>query len=131
MAILNNISVTVDVDDEPLQEYDDNDHDEGRPNTVSKYIEATSGARFSLHYKLKHRFKFTSPVLSFDSCIGGVFVEGMLALKRNFISKRSFEEREIGSWKNLGTHDEYVRHFAFQELEIRRSPHSSRSIVLH
>lgn len=124
MAILNNISVTADVDDEPLQEYDDNDHDKGRPHTVSKYIEAKTGARFSLYYKLKKKFKFTSSVLYFKSRIDGVSEVDVLALKKEFIQDRSFSQRASGTYEYRSNGDQYIRHFAFQELDICMTPKS-------
>lgn len=49
------LEVAVTVNDSPLQEYDDGDEDSA-PNTVTKYIEAQSGAEFAVTAKFKHPF---------------------------------------------------------------------------
>ena len=48
MAILKKLQVSVAVNDKDLPEYDD-DEAEQLPNTVTKYVEAVSGATFQVH----------------------------------------------------------------------------------
>ncbi|TGO24901.1 hypothetical protein BPAE_0092g00200 [Botrytis paeoniae] len=84
MAVLHNlreIAVTVCVDKQALQEYDE-DEPEGVPaevggfdkatKTVFKYIETTTGKGFYIKLEISKAYKFDSPNVSFK-----VFVDGM------------------------------------------------------
>ena len=67
MAILKGLNVTICVNKKPLQEYADND-EEQLPDTITKYIEAVSGAKFEVCAQYEPTFESKAP------CSGAVFV---------------------------------------------------------
>lgn len=94
MAVLEDvrgIAVTVCVDKQALQEYDD-DEPEGVPaevgghikasKTVSKYVESTTGKLFYIKLEISKAYKFDSPMVSFQ-----IFVDGMKIHSRHGCKK--------------------------------------------
>lgn len=85
MAILDairGIEVTVCVDGQALEEYDDDEfeaesgeigeHQASR--TVAKYIESCTGKEFSIKIMVNKAYKFDSPNISFELYIDGLYV---------------------------------------------------------
>ena len=86
MAVLKGIEITVQASDQALQEFDDiveddqsgtyqHDHQSGMPHLVSKYIEATSGARFTIKAVVPNSVKESSDALTIDISVDGSRVE--------------------------------------------------------
>lgn len=102
MAILKDIEVTIEVDGQPLQEYDEIDEgdpenlssaiqdsedsdeapNDGMPHLMSKYIEATSGARFAIKFVVPKSFKTISETLFFECYLDGSVAEDWLETMR-------------------------------------------------
>ncbi|KAF7888086.1 uncharacterized protein EAF02_002627 [Botrytis sinoallii] len=90
MAVLEDvrgIEVTVCVDKQALQEYDDHEPEcvsaeaggyDKATKTVSKYIESTTGNVFYVNLEIRKAYKFDSPNISFQ-----VFVDGMKVCSRH------------------------------------------------
>jgi hypothetical protein len=115
MAVLNSVpglEVKIVVNGEPLQEYVDNE-DELAPNTVLKYVEATSGAEFTVQYTITSEFTYNH-----DMSLR-VYVDGVRAVSNVRRSTKDvrgtcvFEERRSGGGEDL-----FLRKFAFSELTI-------------
>lgn len=82
MAVLKGIGITVQVNGQALQEYDDTfedddensrdqrDHD-GMPHRMTKYVEATSSARFAINVVVPKSVKAISDALSFSLLLDG------------------------------------------------------------
>ncbi|TGO36563.1 hypothetical protein BHYA_0121g00240 [Botrytis hyacinthi] len=95
MAVLEDvrgIEVTVCVDKQALQEYDD-DEPEGVPTevegfdkatkTVSKYIESTTGEVFYIKIEISKAYKFDSPNVSFEISVDGMSVRAKRGGKKD------------------------------------------------
>jgi hypothetical protein len=98
------IRVTVHVDGQALQEYDD-DEIEVKPGdvgeyqasrTVSKYIEATGDKEFSIHVSIRSPYKMDCPALCFNTYVDGVYIPSPLSTKTRYQSKGSFDAKIEG-----------------------------------
>lgn len=124
MAILEGIEVTIEVDGQPLQEYDEIDEG-GHPNDslpllMSKYVEATSGARFAIRAVVPKSFKALSDALSFKYYLDGSHVEDELMTMRPSELKRNiWEEVTEGSSKESKTGC-VLRPFIFNEIQCSK-----------
>jgi len=94
--------VTVNVDGEPLKEYNDNE-DEIIPGevgkyqaskTVAKYIELVTGKGFTIKLSVGHPYKMRDH-LSFTIMADGVCIDRFLLLKQTYNIR--------GSWKEIVT----------------------------
>ncbi|KAF7939035.1 uncharacterized protein EAE98_001371 [Botrytis deweyae] len=102
MAVLEDvrgIEVTVCVDKQALQEYDDNEPEcvsaeaggyDKATKTVSKYIESTTGNLFYVNLEISKAYKFDSPNISFH-----VFVDGMKVCSKNCGKKDAPLTKEV------------------------------------
>jgi hypothetical protein len=66
MAITEWFECTISIDGAVAREYDVPENENGRtlPNEVTKYIEAKSGANFSVEFKIKPLYNFNSDLLA-------------------------------------------------------------------
>ena len=72
MATLKGIEVTIQVNDVTSKEYVDQDeyrNDDSK--TISRYIEATSGAPFGIKMRVPKVYKMTSDTLGFSIAVDG------------------------------------------------------------
>lgn len=81
MAILKGIKVTIVVNGQDLLEYDDEDAGSNTQGSVSRYIEATSGAEFKITSSAPKSYKFTSDAVRMDICLDGIVVDAGVLLK--------------------------------------------------
>ena len=119
MAILDDIEVTIQVNGQDLREYFDQDGDPSTDVSVSKYIEAVSGARFEVVIMVPKSHKFLSDALTFR-----VFLDGSLVGKSGINKikvlkdKSNFYKKSIkGVSKPVGSGWE-MRSFQFTEINI-------------
>lgn len=85
MVLNKAIEVKVLVKGVPAQEYNDDEEESQGPKTVTKYIEAKSGAEFAVQIELTPPFWFPSEALEFDLSIDGKRLENVLLVKEQFI----------------------------------------------
>ena len=71
MAILKDFTVTVQVDGQPVHEYDDETEGNQGPSQVTKYIEAISETRFTIKIDVSRSMIFTSDGLLFKLMLDG------------------------------------------------------------
>ncbi len=71
MAIIDDITVRVLVNDEPAQEYEVESETDAGPNYIAKYIEAVSEARFKIKLEMAPSMLFTSDGLIFELSLDG------------------------------------------------------------
>ncbi|TGO80940.1 hypothetical protein BPOR_1500g00010 [Botrytis porri] len=103
MAVLKDvrgIAVTVCVDKQALQEYDDHEPDcvsaeAGRygkaTKTVSKYIESTTGKVFYINLEISKAYKFDSPNVSFEVFVDGIRVGSKHGSKKHIPLTKRFK----------------------------------------
>lgn len=93
MVIFKAIDVNVQVDGQGLQEYEDEDNADPTPNVVTKYVKATSDAKFAISIVLLEAFKFT-----FDGLLFKLYVEGELlrqALLISWLRDKKYSARSV------------------------------------
>ena len=103
MAILENIKVTIDVDGQSLQEYDDaNDVEQGQ-HATTKFVEAVSNAKFALSATLLDNFNYTSDAIELAFYLEGQSVAGTIIRNGNEHSRgRSISGQAVfedNEWK--------------------------------
>ena len=105
------LSVEIIVNNALLPEYDDDSDTPASPTTVTKYVEATSGAHFAIKIKLTEKFPFPVGVLGGMISLDGKFVVGAFRDKDHFFGTTLTEGVSI----QIG---QYVRiqKFCFDEL---------------
>ena len=101
MAILKDIKVAIVVNGQELREYDDEDAGDDDQNSVSKYVEATSGAEFQIATSAPMWYEFASDAVVMTIYVDGVCVEQGLfrkekvgwsgAWNRSFAGPSSFD----------------------------------------
>lgn len=89
MAILGKITAEVLVGGQALQEYEDDDMEQDDPKLAVKYIEATSGANFTIRVSIPRSFKITSDAISLEVHLDGICVEAVLLDDDHFEMARS------------------------------------------
>lgn len=135
MAILSKVEVRIKSAGEPLTEYNDPDESElGDDSTTTKFIEATSGPKFSIEILLHNGYNFHGS----DCVIVSRRMDGQTCCMHNIINKDDSRERvtqalkksigrdrifdaESGQWKE--------RSFTFARVEMSMTlyPHFSSS----
>ena len=126
MAILGNISCSVEVDQQALKEIDDPEYDGRDINKAVKYIEVKSGIEFRV------RVKFTDSVRPKWNAIGvRVYING--AYRVNDVvgqreSSSRLERREVvieGVYRASQDGSSYISPFIFKDIE--RKPPKTRT----
>jgi hypothetical protein len=133
---LEGIEVTVCVDGQALNEYND-DELEVQPGaisahqaskTVSKYVEAVTGKEFSIKTTVKSPYKMDCPCLSFLVKVDGSSVAQPLMLKRMY-NRTVGWERVISGVKHYlpgASRRCSIQNFRFAEI-LKSKPLTSRS----
>ncbi|KAL1797330.1 hypothetical protein ACET3X_003936 [Alternaria dauci] len=107
------IKVEVRVDQVALQEYDD-DEAESSTNTMSKYIEATSGSEFDIRFEITPKWPDHS--VSFTSYIDGLSVQSYLVRQDRFMG--ASHEALIAGPTHTKNGQWFISKFAFSALKI-------------
>ena len=126
MAILGEFRVEVIVDGIPANEYVNDEIAPAKPNTITKYVEAVSGAGFGFHAQIDPSYRFTD-----EDCICvELYVDGKWAAT-HILSQHSFEDDVgrgrtpmvslTGKYTMVPDGTAYYK-FQFANLETRRLP---------
>ena len=141
MAVIKDIEVTVKVKGQALQEYDGIDQDElgsagynGNfsqapttkgdhtyriiPDLISKYIEAQSGACFSIHYQVSKSFPTTFDTLSFMTYVDGTCIESRLLWMTTTELEGQYWRIECDGITAATQSGTTVKPFMFNEIEL-------------
>ncbi len=100
MVRIQGIEVSVLVNGIAAQEYESRDEEEEGQgtHTVTRYIEAVSGAEFAVQYEIRPDFSFNSELLRVDVLIDGKYVDGFINEKVEFQRHaRRLKETSIGA----------------------------------
>lgn len=85
MAWKKAVEVKVLVNGEAAQEYNDDDEGSCGPKTITKYIEAITGAEFGVQIELKPSFRFPSELLCCYISIDGKQLNSTVFRKERFM----------------------------------------------
>ena len=121
MAILKEIEASVIIDGKALTEYDDEDtRDENSDPTseVSKYIEAVSGAEFSISTTVPKSYNFVGNAIAFQLRLDGVWVAGQLLRKAVLENMRKDWHMIIAGSEAKNGEGWYLRPFKFDDIKI-------------
>ncbi|THX83186.1 hypothetical protein D6D05_03603 [Aureobasidium pullulans] len=114
MAILDSlpgVEITVVVDGEDLHEYQDTDM-EDEENTVTKYVEAVTGANFAIKFKGSRELEYKGEYLSLEVLVDGLCIDRPL-IGRDRTRKGSYTYLSEGLTVRAG----YMRRLRFNTLE--------------
>lgn len=78
--VLPGVEVTVDVDGNPLKEYEDRDEEEPE-KTITRYVEAQSGKKFSIRVKCSKECKFKGDSITFRFYADGTNADAIVLEK--------------------------------------------------
>ena len=121
MAILKGIEASVIVDGKALAEYDDEDTlDESPDQTseVSKYIEAVSGAEFSISITVPRSYNFVGNAIALEPSIDGVCVHNRLCREAILKNLREDWHMIIAGSRVKNGEKWYQRSFKFDDIKI-------------
>ena len=115
MAILKEIEVAIVVNGQELKEYDDEDASNDDQNSVSKYVEATSGAEFQIVTSAPIWYDFSSDAVLMKIYLDGAYVENGLFLKKDARRTRA-RQRTFDGAKRFNGDQWEVKPFKFIEI---------------
>ncbi|KAI4681913.1 uncharacterized protein J4E84_007510 [Alternaria hordeiaustralica] len=99
----------------PLPEYDDDSDTPASPTTVTKYVEATSGANFAIQVSVTEDFPFPKGDMLAAISLDGQVIERGISPESRFFHTRLYHGRS----SQIGGHPK-IQKFCFAELEIGR-----------
>ncbi|KAF2004868.1 hypothetical protein P154DRAFT_518926 [Amniculicola lignicola CBS 123094] len=108
------LQVEVLVNGTPLQEYDD-DEVEASPTSVTKYIEAKSGAEFAIRWTFTPPFPKNTVML--DIFLDGKWMRGVFANQKNFHGIAPYSYMITGAVHEVGK-GWFERKFCFSKLTV-------------
>lgn len=111
------LKVFVSVDGAALEEYVDED-DERQVDSVTKYVEAISGAEFTIDVELLKPWPGSSILLDFY--IDGKFMRGSFIMQKDFTGPSV--KICIAGVLHLEGKEWYIRKFCFSDLVVGKSP---------
>lgn len=117
MAILDGATVKVRVNGKYAREFDDDEElDDGHPNTITKYVEAVSGAPFAFDVEVSGVDVGPEECLAVYVFLDGTMGAGRIIASRklNAINRTTLSGRHVGDREN---HQFYQFHF--RDLETR------------
>lgn len=120
MAILKNYTVKMLVDGKSLQEYEgDGEIENENPNTVIKYVEATSNARFIIDVSVHNISGRMADAVSFCSFLDGTFVSNRI-LEKNKSGRDLWESvSKIEGSRGVSAKGDFeLRPFIFSAIKI-------------
>ncbi len=110
MAILKGLTVQIEVNGISLHEYRDPDCQEFRLDSVSRYIQAFSGAVFAIRVSIPKIFSFTSDALGIFLYLDGTYVE-------SGIFERGLHDYRFEGTFGVGERGFGYKEFTFNELK--------------
>ena len=116
MAILKKISVAIVVNGQELREYDDEDAGKDDQNSLSKYVEATSGAEFQIVTSARTRFESSTDVVLMEISLDGVCEVNSLVLKEDARWWTGAWQRTVDGVRRFDGKGWVVKPFKFVEI---------------
>jgi len=116
MVLKKVIEVKVLVNGSAAQEYDGDDDESNGPNTVTKYIEALSGAEFEVHYEAKPSFRFPCQHLEFNISIDGKVLDNRIISKERPDGSTPSRKGSLTGIKTSHGETRSIRKFRFSDI---------------
>ena len=115
MAVIKRIEVTIRVNKKNLPEFNDEDSHSDK-TSVSKYVEAISGARFEIVAIVPSSYRFASNALGFEASLDGNLVE------RGLVSEHQYHNYvyTFRGVTRLGDSGWEIQPYRFAEINISR-----------
>jgi hypothetical protein len=101
MAILKDVGVTVVVGGKELTEYEaggSRDDQPESPDTITRYVEATSGANFELRFEAKARSFDGHTALKFSAYLDGACMDNTVVYANRISTLQGVRSFEKGKW---------------------------------
>lgn len=118
MAIIKDmpgVIVRILVNNVVLKEYDDDEDVE--ENSVNKYIEATSGAFFTIQWRFDKRFKYKTDGIALKVYIDGQYTDSAVIDLPKLLTKQGYTSYLSGRRRKVGN-DYIEENFTFSGLVI-------------
>ena len=115
MAILKDIKVAIMINGQELKEYNDEDVGNDEENSVSKYVEAISEAKFEIITSASRWYQFTSDAVQMDIYMDGAYADACLLRKKDASRVHAWKCRLNGARRFDGNRWE-VKPFKFREI---------------
>ena len=115
MAILNTLTASVVVNGADLKEYDHDDDQPETPNSLTRYIEASSGANFAIKYRFDHPLPEGCDGFNVALYLDGTEVEDVLPHISTTHSSMGIRELNFGKT--------VLRKYKFADIEIGKLRH--------
>lgn len=114
------LSVELVVDEVALDEYQDDDTGHARDNTVSAYVEATSGSNFGIRLTTTNDL----PGRAADAIVAAIFLDGKQATSKvaplRYTSKHR-SDYTIQGVQRMTVHGKTLEKFTFSQLETSKA----------
>lgn len=140
MAIFDKIIVEVQVDGQPLEEFEKRDDEDSDTETdddddaelVERYIQSHPGKNYTIVLRLQKDFKFNETrewdAVSFDVSVDGQWIENTLCAQEEFLRDSSFSVTVSGK-EHYGT-TSYLQKFRFKALDDGNLTHSGQNYIV-
>jgi len=98
------VSVEIHVGGNTLKEYDDSNEDEPTPTTVTKYIEAKTGAKFEIHFRFETNFQYRNHTIQCETYFDGSskYVNGFVLNKEHLGRSQAYTTKQVGAFHKEG-----------------------------
>jgi hypothetical protein len=122
MAILKPFECTVEVDGVPLEEYEDEDTEQANTTTLlTKYVEAISGANFSLKFTVQPGWTMKADYIAWYVYLDGTLVTGGVVPSESYDGDRSYTTQKSGALSGAG--DNWtIRKYKFADITTGDKP---------
>lgn len=122
MAILRDVEVTISAKGSTLPEYDDDAEELGPSNTVTKYIEALTGADFQIDYRIKPTFQMISTGIAIRIYIDGEYMDSHVLRQNQQLTNLSREHygNTFKGARRLQSQSWTFQAFNFAEIKTSR-----------
>ena len=138
--MLKKIEVTIEVKGQKLHEYNNENGGVSNGSSISKYVEATSGAAFAIKISIPKWYNFTSDCICAHVYLDGNYMENVLFIKTNVKQSKYMDvEKVMDGVTTYGNSGWQKRPFTFAEITLCKSsihliadllsdPHSGRRL---
>src|SRR5271169_1734297 len=121
MAVLDEFETQIVVDGRVVREFDDDEEmDNHQRNTLTKYVEVTSKAKFEFRTKISAAYEFQEEdSISIHIHLDGTDIGGRILRQERFEHGRDYVHSVAGSWAGLPGNQQFWG-FYFADLETRK-----------
>jgi hypothetical protein len=118
MPSIGHFKVTIEVNNEPADEFDDDDDEPAGPDMATKYIEAVPGAHFAIKCQVLPGYKFETDYLKFIIFSDGNYISAIRALKSKYDGERGMSV--VRRHHVFGDGEDSAKRFSFSFADLNR-----------